>query len=369
MDVRWLQPPYIWGDCVDNLQFYLIQDLENVLNWLRANKRTLNMTKTKFMLIGSRQRLSTLKVSLTITIYDSQARQVTTAKSLGVTIENKLNWGSHIDKLTKKVPSGIGAIKRIWHLVSQATLLLTNQALIEPHFDYCKIVLYIFGKTAHNFPEIIKSSLNINVNCYANNNKNTKLFVCKTSRYKWLVKFQQAAEKLEVQKEIQDAFEARPRVKHLLRLTDRDEEEISTCLPSTNQAKVLRTLQFSLANVSYTCTTCTSSFPSLPLLAGANPLVLFVASHLLYRISVRTFTPLWLQPLHARRQTSVKRAAWKLSKWGYPCSIPVKAWTRMLVKLLLMEFPQELQQQWWIACQWETNHSHVSYYYYHYHYY
>ena len=321
------------------------------------------------MLIGSRQRLSTLKVSLTITIYDSQARQVTTAKSLGVTIDNKLNWGSHIDKLTKKVPSGIGAIKRIWHLVSQATLLLTNQALIEPHFDYCKIVLYIFGKTAHNFPEIIKSSLNINVNCYANNNKNTKLFVCKTSRYKWLVKFQQAAEKLEVQKEIQDAFEARPRVKHLLRLTDRDEEEISTCLPSTNQAKVLRTLQFSLANVSYTCTTCTSSFPSLPLLAGANPLVLFVASHLLYRISVRTFTPLWLQPLHARRQTSVKRAAWKLSKWGYLCSIPVKAWTRMLVKHSLMEFPQELQQQWWIACQWETNHSHVSYYYYHYHYY
>ena len=196
---------------LDNLQLYLIQDLGNVLNWLRANKLTLNMTKTKFMLIGSRQRLSTLGVSLMITIYDSQARQVTTAKSLGVTID-KLNWGSHIDKLTKKVPSGIGAIKRIWHLVPQATLLLVNQALIEPHFDYCNIVLYIFGKTAHNFPEIIKSTLNINVNCYANNNKNTKSFVCKTSCYKWLVKFQQAAEKQEVQKEIQDAFEARPRV-------------------------------------------------------------------------------------------------------------------------------------------------------------
>ena len=75
---------------LDNLQLYLIQDLGNVLNWLRANKLTLNMTKTKFMLIGSRQRLSTLGVSLMITIYDSQARQVTTAKSLGVTID-KLN--------------------------------------------------------------------------------------------------------------------------------------------------------------------------------------------------------------------------------------------------------------------------------------
>ena len=93
-----------------------------------------------FMLIGSRQRLSTLAVSPTITIYDNQVSQVTTAKSFGVTIDNKLDWSSHIDKLTKKVASGIGAIKRIRHLVSQATLLLIYQALIQPHFDYCNIV-------------------------------------------------------------------------------------------------------------------------------------------------------------------------------------------------------------------------------------
>ena len=46
------------GDCVNNLQLYLNQDLDNVHNWLRANK--LNITKTEFMLNGSRQRLSTL---------------------------------------------------------------------------------------------------------------------------------------------------------------------------------------------------------------------------------------------------------------------------------------------------------------------
>ena len=70
------------------------QDLEYILNWLRANKLTLNMTKTDFILIGSWQRLSTLAVSPTITIYDNQVSQVTTAKSLGVTIDNKLDWSS-----------------------------------------------------------------------------------------------------------------------------------------------------------------------------------------------------------------------------------------------------------------------------------
>ena len=138
------------GNCVDNLQLYLNQDLENVLKWLRVNKLTLNRTKTEFMLIGSRQRLSTLAVSPTITIYDNQVSQVTTAKSIGVTIDKKLYWSSHIDKLTKKVASGIGAIKRIRHLVPQATLLLIYQALIQPHFEYFNIVWGNCGITLQN---------------------------------------------------------------------------------------------------------------------------------------------------------------------------------------------------------------------------
>ena len=108
------------------------------------------MTKTEFMLIGSRQRLSTLAVSPMITIYDDQVSQVTTAKSLGVTIDNKLDWSSHIDELTKKVASDIGAIKRIRHLVPQATLLLIYQALIQPHFDYFNFVWGNCGITLQN---------------------------------------------------------------------------------------------------------------------------------------------------------------------------------------------------------------------------
>ena len=138
------------GDNADNIQLQLNQDLENVHNWLRANKLTLNMTKTEFMLIGSRQRLSTLTESPTFAINDFQVSQVTTAKSLGVTIDDRLDWSGHIEKVTKKVASGIGAIKRIRHLVPQATLQLIYQALIQPHFDYCNIVWGNRGITLRN---------------------------------------------------------------------------------------------------------------------------------------------------------------------------------------------------------------------------
>ena len=99
------------------------------------------MTKPekKFMLLGSRQRFkNTLAESPTLAINDFQVSQVTTAKSLGVVIDDKLDWSGHI--ITKKVASGIGAIKRTRNLVPQATLQLIHQALIQPHFDYFNIV-------------------------------------------------------------------------------------------------------------------------------------------------------------------------------------------------------------------------------------
>ena len=70
------------GDNADNIQLHLDKDLENVHNCLRANKLTLNMTKTEFMLIGSRQRLSTLTESPKCAINDFQVSQVTTENHL-----------------------------------------------------------------------------------------------------------------------------------------------------------------------------------------------------------------------------------------------------------------------------------------------
>ena len=135
------------GSNLENVQFCLNEDLANVFNWLQANKLTLNMTKTEFMLIGSRQRLNTLTASPTIRMTNTQVSQVTATKSLGVIIDDKLDWHSHIEKLTKKIASGIGALKRIRYLIPASTLHLIYQALVKPLFDYCDIVWGNCGKT------------------------------------------------------------------------------------------------------------------------------------------------------------------------------------------------------------------------------
>ena len=128
------------GVSTDNIESCLNNDLAKVHNWLTANKLTLNTTKTEFMLIGSRQRLSTLTNFPRPEINGAPIDQVANAKSLGVIIDDNLNWSSHINKLTKKIASGIGAIKRVRHLVPQATLQNIFSGLVQPHFDYCNVV-------------------------------------------------------------------------------------------------------------------------------------------------------------------------------------------------------------------------------------
>ena len=95
------------------IQSNLNHDLDNLNKWLISNKLTLNRTKTEFMLIGSIQKLSTLSNPLELLIDNVPIEYVSSVKSLRLFIDKNLRWQTRIDKLSKKVASGIGAIKRI----------------------------------------------------------------------------------------------------------------------------------------------------------------------------------------------------------------------------------------------------------------
>ena len=76
-----------------------------------------------------------------------QIEKVTSVKSLGIFIDENLRWQTHIDKLSKKIASGIGANKRIRDFVPTPTLHCIYNALIQSQFDYCNIVWGNCGKT------------------------------------------------------------------------------------------------------------------------------------------------------------------------------------------------------------------------------
>ena len=64
-------------------------------------------------------------------------KQVSSVKSLGVHIDENLSWNLHIEKIAKKIASGIGAIKRCRPFVNRTTLECVLNALVQPYFNYC----------------------------------------------------------------------------------------------------------------------------------------------------------------------------------------------------------------------------------------
>ena len=93
------------------------------------------------MIIESNQRIHALsKNQIDIEIDGKSIKKVEEAKSLGLFIDEHLSWTKHIEEISKKISSAIGALKRIRPFISESTALQIYQALILSHFDYCSPV-------------------------------------------------------------------------------------------------------------------------------------------------------------------------------------------------------------------------------------
>jgi hypothetical protein len=70
------------SDSLDGLQNVISSELENLNSWLITNKLSLNIAKTEFMIIGSRQRINANRDDITIGINDCEINMVNAVKSL-----------------------------------------------------------------------------------------------------------------------------------------------------------------------------------------------------------------------------------------------------------------------------------------------
>ena len=116
------------------------EDLENVKQWLLANKLSLNLTKTEYMIIASNYKLDNLGTNQTIYIDRIPVKRVYSTKALGMQIDDKLTWSKHVEHMAKKISSALGGLRRARPYVPLDTLISIYHALIQPLFDYCDVV-------------------------------------------------------------------------------------------------------------------------------------------------------------------------------------------------------------------------------------
>ena len=69
-----------------------------------------------------------------------QVQRANQQKHLGIILDEKLNFKSHIDKVLTKASKGIAVIKRLRNSLLRKSLITIYQSIIRPHLDYGDIL-------------------------------------------------------------------------------------------------------------------------------------------------------------------------------------------------------------------------------------
>ena len=98
---------YLSGNSLDSVCQTMKSQLQLIDHWLQLNKISLNIAITHYMLF-TRSNLTTQVISMRIVSLESFDQ----TKFLGVIDDEKLSFKGPVDRLSKKLSSAIGAIKR-----------------------------------------------------------------------------------------------------------------------------------------------------------------------------------------------------------------------------------------------------------------
>ena len=133
---------------ISNIKKKLQIALNNLQEWCKNNGMVLNTTKTKIMLITTRQkRLHITKEEIELTYNQQTLNHISEDKILGVQVDDHLLFSSHIDKTAKKITSNIWLLSRIKDYLNKEHRVRYYKSFIQPHIDYCNIV---WGTTAQS---------------------------------------------------------------------------------------------------------------------------------------------------------------------------------------------------------------------------
>ena len=120
------------------LETNMNKELDRIYVWLCANKLSLNIDKTNYVIFHPYQKKLTHTVHLCISNRD--IKQVKSIKYLGILMDCHLNWKDHVLQISRKISRGIGALSKLRHYIDCNVLKQIYYAIIYPFLTYGCIV-------------------------------------------------------------------------------------------------------------------------------------------------------------------------------------------------------------------------------------
>jgi hypothetical protein len=120
------------SDSIADLEALVNAELEQVDEWLKVNRLSLNTSKTTVMLISSKP----LDRDVNIIMRGEQLKNVRCHRFLGVLIDDKLKFNDHMGKLCNSLSQSIGVMRRVAHIVPSNVLRNLYFSLIYSKLTY-----------------------------------------------------------------------------------------------------------------------------------------------------------------------------------------------------------------------------------------
>ena len=116
------------------LCFCVEQELCRIRDWFHANKLTLNIEKSSYLLfVVNKVTCANFKLSLD----GLEIPRVNHARFLGTWLDDKLSWDTHVSKLMAKLKCGIGMLQRSKTLLNSSAKRLLYFGQIHSNLCYC----------------------------------------------------------------------------------------------------------------------------------------------------------------------------------------------------------------------------------------
>ena len=115
------------------LQNSVNHEMTKVMDWLTANKLSLNISKKQYMLITNKH-VST--ESFVINVNSNRIERTLTYKYLGVIVDEKLTWKEHCKQLCCTISKYVGVMYKVKHYVNNQALRMLHHSLINSRVQY-----------------------------------------------------------------------------------------------------------------------------------------------------------------------------------------------------------------------------------------
>jgi hypothetical protein len=120
-----------------NLSANLQVSINQLIEWTELNHMSLNPSKTKYMLIATRQKRQNITCNMPpLYIKNSIVEEVDQHKVLGVIIDKNLTWSPHIENLSNLLSQKLFQLNQIKHFLDVSAMKNFFFAYIQSSIDY-----------------------------------------------------------------------------------------------------------------------------------------------------------------------------------------------------------------------------------------